>query len=328
MTTWAGWTTRSACSCGVGRPCGRTRAAIAWASPTSRPRSRSARTKSFRLGEALRAHEEAWRLEVAANGPTHTETLSERANFAALLARRGDVADGLSHLNAIIAAMPDDPQGKMLPQIWARPWLVQGGGAGRRRRPGRSERRAGSDRPGRYRQPCQERLLPTRAAGSRRARDAWKVATRTRWRWRGARGPQPRSRRLPASPEVGRSTRRWRGCCRSTGIDDAARALIANIDACQVGGIDDTVLRVTALRLWAVDALHRNQFDLARERADAALDRIARSPDRAFYALDEADLQRIAAAALARQGNTREAKERRPRPSRSSRLAKWRRARR
>ena len=266
-------------------------------------------SNSYRFGDALRAHEEAWRLHVAANGPTHNETQAARANYAALLGRRGDMALGLSHLDAIIAAMPDDPHGRMLSRIWGRPWLYKaalladaGDPAGANAALDRIDWLFAEELAGTAFFP---RMLLVRAEARRlegRNADALALARRAQ--------VATQEQGAPCVVEGWQVDAVLAGMLQVNGEDDTARPLIAAIDACQGGGIDDTVLRVAALRLWATDALHRNQYSVARERADAALDRIARSSDRAFYALDEAELQRIASAALAKQGNTREARER------------------
>ncbi len=251
-----------------------------------------------RFGQALAAREETYRKQASLQGEEHENTIASRASWALQMARSGEHRRALQEIDAVIALLGDDTAGA-LPQVWGRGHffkamiLTQAGDAdGARAELDRIEplwtaKLAKSATYGRF---LLARSLQLGLAG-----DA-----------AGAVDFAQRARDLPQLTNLSCQAGGWAvDQALATALQaqdrfDEALPAVRALEACRVADIDDTPIRLAAQLGLARDALGRSQWAAGLAFADAALVRIAASPERAFFAADEADAQQLAARALAR----------------------------
>ena len=255
---------------------------------------------SHRFGQALAAREETYRKQASLQGEEHENTIASRASWALQLARGGEHQRALQQIDAVIALLGDDTAGA-LPQVWGRGHffkaviLTEAGDAeGARTELDRIEPlwTAKLAKSGTY-----GRFLLTRSLQLGLAGDG-----------AGAVDFAQRARNLPQLKKLSCQAGGWAvdqalaTTLQAQGRFDEALPAVRALEACRVTDIDDTPIRLAAQLGLARDAVGRSQWPVALALADSALLRITASPERAFFAADEADAQQLAARALARLG--------------------------
>ncbi|MEO8527019.1 MAG: hypothetical protein ABI460_19985, partial [Caldimonas sp.] len=253
---------------------------------------------SNRFGQALAAREETYRKQASLQGEEHENTIASRASWALQLARSGDLQRALQQIDAVIALLGDDAEGA-LPQVWGRGHffkamiLTEAGDAdGARTELDRIEPlwTAKLAKTGMY-----GRFLLTRSIQLGLAGDT-----------AGAVDFAQRAHDLPQLKKLSCQAGGWAvdqalaTALQAQGRFDEALPVVHALEACRVTDIDDTPIRLAAQLGLARDAIGRNQWAAGLAFADAALVRIVASPERAFFAADEADAQQLAARALVR----------------------------
>ena len=253
---------------------------------------------SNHFGRALAAREETYRKQASLQGEEHENTIASRASWALQLARSGEHRHALQEIDAVIALLGDDTAGA-LPQVWGRGHffkamiLTEAGDAdGARAELDRIEPlwTAKLAKSGTY-----GRFLLTRSSQLGLAGDA-----------AGAVDFAQRARNLPQLMKLSCQAGGWAvdqalaTTLQAQGRFDEALPAVRALEACRVTDIDDTPIRLAAQLGLARDAIGRNQWPVALALADSTVARIGASPERAFFAADEADAQQLAARALAR----------------------------
>ena len=263
---------------------------------------------SHHFAQALTVREEVYRKQASAQGEAHENTIASRAAWALQLARSGEHERALQQIDAVIALLGDDTAGA-LPQVWGRGHFFKamiltlaGDANGARAELDRIEPlwSAKLAKTGTYGRFLMARSLQLTLSGDTV----------------GAADIAQRARNLPQMKSLSCQAGGWAidqtlaTTLQARGRFDEALPVVRALEACKVNDIDDTPIRLAAQIGLARDALGRSQFAAGLAFADAALVRITASPERAFYAADEADALQLAARALARLDRAAESQAR------------------
>ena len=263
---------------------------------------------SNRDAEALTVYGAHYSAQRIASGDAHVETLFARVQVALLLARSGERLRGLGETDAVIASQGSDPSGKM-PRAWGRPYLYKaiilldagdayGGGAALDQIDALWAEKAA--KAGIYARFLLERARQYSLMG--RGDDAIRLARNARDLLEGL-DPHCYSSTWIADDALARHLQR-------AGRLDEARQYLAALEACVNAEINDDPIRIAANLARARDAQARKNGADTAASADAASARIAASPNRAFYALEEAEALRLAGLGLALAGRPADASAR------------------